>query len=58
MGIRDRLISPGCPWQNGHMERLIGTVRRECLDHMLILGAEHLRHVLGRYAAYYTLDRK
>jgi transposase InsO family protein len=38
MGIRDRPISPGSPWQNGYAERLIGTVRRECLDRMLIFG--------------------
>jgi transposase InsO family protein len=41
MGIRDQPISPGSPWQNGHAERLIGTVRRECLDHVLIIGAGH-----------------
>jgi transposase InsO family protein len=54
MGIRDRPISPGSPWQNGHVERLIGTVRRECLDRMLIFGERHLRHVLASYAAYYN----
>jgi transposase InsO family protein len=43
MGIRDRPISPGSPWQNGYAERLIGTVRRECLDRMLIFGESHLR---------------
>jgi hypothetical protein len=42
MGIRDRSTSPGSPWQNPHVERLIGTVRRECLDRMLILGEAHL----------------
>jgi transposase InsO family protein len=47
MGIRDRPISPRSPWQNGHMERLIGTVRRECLDRMLIFGEPHLRRVLA-----------
>jgi transposase InsO family protein len=54
MGIRDRPISPGSPWQNGYAERLIGTVRRECLDHVLIIGAGHLRHLLALYAAYYN----
>ena len=54
MGIRDRPISPGSPWQNGHMERLIGTVRRECLDRMLIFGESHLRRVLTLYASYYN----
>jgi len=57
MGIRDQPISPGSPWQNGHAERLIGTVRRECLDHVLIIGAGHLRHVLGQYATYYNEAR-
>src|SRR5437764_836876 len=57
MGIRDRPISPGSPWQNGHAERLIGTVRRECLDRMLIFGEQHLRRVLALYAAYYNQAR-
>ena len=57
MGIRDRPISPRSPWQNGHMERLIGTVRRECLDRMLIFGAAHLRRVLTSYAAHYNQAR-
>jgi transposase InsO family protein len=54
MGIRDRPISPGSPWQNGYVERLIGTVRRECLDHVLIFGEAHLRRILSSYAAYYN----
>src|SRR5207247_9045716 len=54
MGIRDRPISPGSPWQNGYAERLIGTVRRECLDLLLIFGVARLRQVLASYAAYYT----
>ena len=47
MGIRDRPISPGSPWQNGIAERLIGTIRRECLDRILIFGESQLRRVLG-----------
>ena len=47
MGIRDRPISPGSPWQNGYAEPLIGTLRRECLDRMLIFGEAHLRRVLA-----------
>ena len=47
-------ISPGSPWQNGCAERLIGTLRRECLDQILILGEAHLRRVLFAYAAYYN----
>ena len=54
MGIRDRPISPGSPWQNGCAERLIGTLRRECLDQMLVFGEAHLRRVLFAYAAYYN----
>ena len=57
MGIRDRPISSGSPWQNGYAERLIGTVRRECLDRMLIFGEQHLRRVLASYAAYYNQAR-
>ena len=54
MGIRDRPISPGSPWQNPYVERLIGTVRRECLDRTLIFGEAHLRRVLSAYAIYYN----
>jgi transposase InsO family protein len=57
MGIRDRPISPRSPWQNGHMERLIGTLRRECLDRMLIFGEAHLRQILTTYAYYYNDSR-
>jgi transposase InsO family protein len=57
MGIRDRPISPASPWQNGHMERLIGTVRRECLDRVLIFGEAHLRRILAVYASYYNESR-
>jgi hypothetical protein len=52
MGIRDHPIAARSPWQNGHAERLIGSLRRECLDHMVILGEGHLRRVLKAYAAY------
>ena len=54
MGIRDRPIAPGSPWQNGYAERLIGTIRRECLDHVIVLGEAHLRRILREYAAYYN----
>jgi len=57
MGIRDRPISPGSPWQNAYVERLIGSVRRECLDRLLIFGEAHLRRVLASYAAYYNQVR-
>ena len=57
MGIRDRPISPHSPWQNGIAERLIGTLRRECLDHVVVFGERHLRWVLFAYAAYYNETR-
>src|SRR6266542_1213365 len=57
LGIRHRPISPGSPSQNPYVERLIGTVRRECLDRMLIFGEAHLRRVLFAYAAYYNRVR-
>ena len=47
-------ITPRSPWQNGHVERLIGSIRRECLDHVVVLGERHLRHLLANYAAYYN----
>jgi len=54
MGIRDKPIAPASPWQNGFAERLIGSIRRECLDHLVILGEAHLRRVLRTYACYYN----
>jgi transposase InsO family protein len=54
MGIRDKPIAPGSPWQNGYAERLIGTIRRECVDHLIVFGEAHLRRILHRYAAYYN----
>jgi transposase InsO family protein len=58
MGIRDHPIAPSSPWQNGHAERLIGSIRRECLDHVLIFGEAHLLQVLKAYAAYYNRVRR
>lgn len=57
MGIRDRPITPHSPWQNGYVERVIGSIRRECLDHVIVLNAAHLRRVLRAYADYYNNDR-
>jgi transposase InsO family protein len=54
MGIRDRPISPRSPWQNPYAERLIGTLRRDCLDHVLIFGARHLQRILTSYSCYYN----
>ena len=57
MGIRDRPISLGSPWQNGCAEHLIGTLCCECLDQVLIFGEAHLRRILSAYAAYYNQVR-
>src|SRR5215813_12838153 len=54
MGIRDRPISPRSPWQNGYSERLIGSIRRDCLDHVVVFGERHLRHLLNSYQKYYN----
>jgi transposase InsO family protein len=57
MGIRDKPIAPASPWQNGFAERLIGSIRRECVDHVVVLGEEHLRQILRTYAGYYNQFR-
>jgi transposase InsO family protein len=57
MGIRDRPIAARSPWQNGIVERLIGSMRGECLDHIVILGERHLRKILRLYADYYNNAR-
>jgi hypothetical protein len=54
MGIRDRPTSPRSPWQNGYAERLIGSIRRECLDHVIVFSERHLRHLLLCYMKYYN----
>jgi transposase InsO family protein len=57
MGIRDRPITPRSPWQNGYVERVIGSIRRECLDHVIVWSEAHLRRVLRAYAAYHNSTR-
>jgi transposase InsO family protein len=52
MGIRDKPIAPASPWQNGFAERLIGSIRRECLDHIIVFGEAHLRRILKSYADF------
>src|ERR1700677_4592841 len=54
MGIRDKPTAPASPWQNGFAERLIGSIRRECVDHIIVLGEVHLRRILQSYARYYN----
>jgi transposase InsO family protein len=57
MGIRDKPIAPASPWQNSFAERLIGSIRRECVDHIVVLGETHLRRILQTYACYYNKIR-
>jgi transposase InsO family protein len=57
MGIRDRPIAARSPWQNAYVERLIGSIRRECLDHVIVFGEAHQRRVLRGYAAYCNVSR-
>ena len=56
-GIRDHPTATRSPWQNGRVERLIGSVRRHCLDHLLVFGEADLRRVLNTYARYYNQVR-
>jgi transposase InsO family protein len=53
MGIRDKPTAPASPWQNGVVERLIGSIRRECVDHIIVLGEAHLRRIL-RHIDHWT----
>jgi transposase InsO family protein len=57
MDIRDKPIAAGSPWQNAYGERLLGTIRRECLDHMIVFGETQLRRILAKYAAI-TMKRE
>jgi transposase InsO family protein len=54
MGVRDRPTAPASPWQNGFAERLIGPIRRECVDHFVVLSEAHLCRILRSYARYYN----
>ena len=57
LGIDEVLTAPHSPWQNPFAERLIGSIRRECLNHVLVLGERHLRRILVRYFDYYHQAR-
>jgi len=57
MGIQEVLTAAQSPWQNPFVERLIGSIRRECLDHIIVLGERHLRWTLRRYVRYYLTSR-
>jgi putative transposase len=57
LGLKEVLSAPRSPWQNAYVERLIGSIRRECLDHVIVLSESHLRRVLRSYFAYYHRTR-
>jgi putative transposase len=57
MGIEEVVTAPGSPWQNPYCERLIGSIRRECLDHVIVLNERHMLRVLRGYASYYHGSR-
>jgi hypothetical protein len=57
LGLEQKLIAPRAPWQNPVAERLIGSLRRECLDHVIVLNEKHLRGILTDYLGYYHAHR-
>jgi transposase InsO family protein len=57
MGIEQVLTAPQSPWQNPYCERVIGTIRRDCLDHVIVLSEQHLRRILRKYLEYYHGSR-
>ena len=57
LDIEQVVTAPRSPWQNGYCEQVIGTIRRECLDHVIVLNEKHLRRVLKEYLAYYHESR-
>src|SRR6266550_3882910 len=57
LDIREVVIAPRSPWQNAYAERVIGSIRRECLDHVVVIGERHLRWILSEYVDYYNGTR-
>jgi transposase InsO family protein len=57
LGIQEAVIAPRSAWQNAYVERVIGSIRRECLDHVVVIGERHLRRILSKYVAYYNGTR-
>ena len=57
MGIEEVVTAYRSPWQNAYAERVIGSIRRECLDHMIILNEDHLKRMLDEYIEYYNTAR-
>jgi len=54
LDIREAVIAPRSPWQNAYAERVIGSIRRECLDHVVVMGERHLLGILSKYVDYYN----
>ena len=57
LDIGEVIIAPCSPWQNAYAERVIGSIRRECLDHVVVMGERHLREILTKYVDYYNGSR-
>jgi putative transposase len=57
LNIREAVITPRSPWQNAYAERVIGSIRRECLDHLVVIGERHLKRMLSEYMHYYNTTR-
>jgi transposase InsO family protein len=57
LDIREVVIAPCSPWQNAYAERVIGSIRRECLDHVVVIGERHLLRILAKYVEYYNETR-
>ena len=57
LGMQEVITAPRCPWQNPYVERLIGSIRRECLDHVIVWNQRSLRRILQSYFAYYQHSR-
>jgi hypothetical protein len=57
LGLSEVITAPRSPWQNAFVERLISSIRRECLNHVIVLSERHLRHLLKKYLTYYHQSR-
>jgi putative transposase len=57
LGREEGVTAPRSPWQNPYCERLVGTLRRECLNHVIVLNEQHLRRILSSYLIYYHRER-
>jgi transposase InsO family protein len=53
-GIDEIVTAYRSPWQNGYVERVIGSIRRDCLDHLIVMNEDHLRNILSDYISYYN----